>query len=209
MPFQKSAGDPVSFSGHWTAPHIKGKLGHNRNSKLAGQCALFSFSNLTAVPIEFVMQESSKMICKKSGQHHTLLKRQIRAFLQTDLKKQILNILRTGCTISSPNIQIFSEWARPGQCSQHQVFSKYSIWKYFRSNKQKTKTKRMRLVQALVAECQLCSYFVQLHRIHYKRRTLNLQIKHRQCWFNNFESTCSLLNCRLQFLCPSCISLMF
>ena len=67
----------------------------------------------------------------------------------------------------------------------------------------------MRLVQALVAECQLCSYFVQLHRIHYKRRTLNLQIKHRQCWFNNFESTCSLLNCRLQFLCPSCISLMF
>ena len=149
------------------------------------------------------------MICKKSDQHHTLLKRQIRAFLQTDLKKQILNILRTGCTISSPNIQIFSEWARPGQCSQHQVFSKYSIWKYFRSNKQKTKTKRMRLVQALVAECQLCSYFVQLHRIHYKRRTLNLQIKHRQCWFNNFESTCSLLNCRLQFLCPSCISLMF
>ena len=27
------------------------------------------------------------MICKKSDQHHTLLKRQIRAFLQTDLKK--------------------------------------------------------------------------------------------------------------------------
>ena len=67
----------------------------------------------------------------------------------------------------------------------------------------------MRLVHALVAECQLCSYFVQLHRIHYKIRTLNLQIKHRQCWFNNFESTCSLLNCRLQLSCPSCISLMF
>ena len=38
-------------------PHIKGKLGHNRNSKFAGQGALFSFSNLTAVPNEFPIQE--------------------------------------------------------------------------------------------------------------------------------------------------------
>ena len=53
VPFQKSARDSVNLSGHWTAPHIKGKLGHNLNSKLAGQCALFSFSNLTAVPNEF------------------------------------------------------------------------------------------------------------------------------------------------------------
>ena len=101
------------------------------------------------------MQESSKMICKKSDQHHTLLKRQIRAFFQTDLKKQILNILRTGCTISSPNIQIFSEWARPGQCSQHQVFSKYSIWKYFRSNKQKTKNKNKKNATSTSYSCRM------------------------------------------------------
>ena len=167
--------------------------------------------------LNWFYKEESSLYCKNHQKWYAksltniihFWKGKLGRFFRPTLKKQILNILRTGCTISSPNIQIFSEWARPGQCSQHQVFSKYSIWKYFRSNKQKTKTKRMRLVQALVAECQLCSYFVQLHRIHYKRRTLNLQIKHRQCWFNNFESTCSLLNCRLQFLCPSCISLMF
>ena len=108
--------------------------------------------------IDFVMQQSSKM-CRALQNvwptsmmlHHTLLKRQIGAFLQTDLIKQILNILKTGCTISSPIIQIFSEWARPGQCSQHQVLSKYSMRKYFRSQiKQKQKecsSCRMSIVQ--------------------------------------------------------------
>ena len=124
--------------------------------------------------IDFVMQQSSKMCPALQNVwptsmmlHHTLLKRQIGAFLQTDLIKQILNILKTGCTISSPIIQIFSEWARPGQCSQHQVLSKYSMRKYFRSQIKKNKK------NVLVAECRLCSYFVQLHRIHYKSQTLN------------------------------------